>query len=93
MKYSVHRALAMLKTTKARIERELSDKEVEVLTSIAINNLVEVKKIKDALNIKPNEFSVYRDRLLKKGILDGSRRGILSFALPFFDEYVREHVT
>ena len=28
MKYSVHRALAMLKTTKARIERELSDKEV-----------------------------------------------------------------
>ena len=28
MKYSVHRALAMLKTTKARIERELSDKEI-----------------------------------------------------------------
>ena len=28
MKYSVHRALAMLKTTKARIERELSNQEV-----------------------------------------------------------------
>lgn len=25
MKYTVHRALAMLKTTKARIERELAD--------------------------------------------------------------------
>ena len=28
MKYTVHRALAMLKTTKARIERELSDENI-----------------------------------------------------------------
>ncbi|MBQ7479258.1 MAG: hypothetical protein IJT01_10270 [Selenomonadaceae bacterium] len=28
MKYTVHRALFMLKTTKARIERELSDENI-----------------------------------------------------------------
>ena len=49
MKYSVHRALAMLKTTKARIERELSDKEIlwvrvargqeDVVSGIAVKDI------------------------------------------------------
>ena len=32
------------------------------------------------------------DRLLRKGILNGEVRGKLEFALPFFDEYVLEHI-
>ena len=42
--------------------------------------------------MKANMFSVYRDRLLRKGILNGEVRGKLEFALPFFDEYVLEHI-
>ena len=33
-------------------------------------------------------FSVYRDRLKRKGILDTGRYGEISFALPRFEEFV-----
>ena len=69
---------------------ELSEKEKDILAYIAIKESIEVKKIKEDMNLKPNEFSVYRDRLIKKGLLDGSRRGILDFTLPFMDEYIKE---
>ena len=70
---------------------ELSEKEKTILICMADNKIVSVSVIKEKLNLKPNEFSVYRDRLLKKGILDGSTRGKLDFSLPFFDEYIKEH--
>ena len=74
-----------------KIWMELSEKETKILGCLAEGNCMEVKEIKEMLKLKPNEFSVYRDRLIKKGVLDGSKRGRLDFALPFFDEYVREH--
>ena len=74
-----------------KIWTELSHKEKEVLAEISTNGNSSVKEIKQNLSLKPNEFSVYRDRLVKKGILDGSQRGKLSFSLPFFAEYFNEH--
>ena len=38
-----------------------------------------------------NEFTPYRQRLIKKGIIDGSSRGIVYFTLPLFEEYVNTH--
>ena len=38
-----------------------------------------------------NQFNPYRDRLVKKGVADGSTYGHLRFALPLFDRYVVEH--
>ena len=35
-------------------------------------------------------YSMYRDRLIKKGILN-SRQGYISLALPFFAEYMKEY--
>lgn len=70
---------------------ELSDKETSILAKMVYDNAYDVKTLKEKLNLKPNEFSVYRDRLVKKGILDGTRRGMLDFALPYFDDYIREH--
>ncbi len=70
---------------------ELSPKETEILTALSENEKGDVKTLKESLDISSNAFSVYRDRLIKKGILDGSRRGYVTFALPYFDEYVREH--
>lgn len=35
-----------------------------------------------------NEYAPYRDRIVKKGILDGSERGTLKFTLPLFEDYV-----
>ena len=35
-------------------------------------------------------YSVYRDRLIKRGILN-ARQGYISLALPFFAEYIKEY--
>ncbi len=35
-------------------------------------------------------YSMYRDRLLKRGILE-SRQAYISFALPFFADYIKEY--
>ncbi len=39
--------------------------------------------------MKSELFSVYRDRLKRKGILDTSKYGEVSFALPRFAEFVQ----
>ncbi len=39
---------------------------------------------------KPNNYSVYRDRLLRRGIIN-SRNSYISLALPCFVEYVKEY--
>lgn len=69
---------------------ELSEKETVFLEEIAVNEITDVKSLKESLALKPNEFSVYRDRLIKKGILESPRRGYLEFALPYLDDYIRE---
>ena len=39
---------------------------------------------------KPANYSVYRDRLIKRGIIT-SRQAYISLALPYFGEYVKEY--
>ncbi len=39
---------------------------------------------------KPANYSTYRDRLIKRGIII-ARQGYISLALPYFSEYVREY--
>lgn len=39
---------------------------------------------------KSKSYSMYRDRLIKRGILN-FRQGYVSLALPFFAEYIREY--
>lgn len=35
-------------------------------------------------------YSVYRDRLIKRGLLS-ARQGFVSLTLPFFSDYMREY--
>jgi len=39
---------------------------------------------------KSGNYSMYRDRLLKRGIIE-ARQAYISFALPFFADYVKEY--
>ncbi len=39
---------------------------------------------------KAGNYSMYRDRLIKRGILN-SRQGYISLALPYFAEYIKEY--
>lgn len=39
---------------------------------------------------KSRSYSMYRDRLIKRGILN-TRQGYISLALPYFAEYIKEY--
>ena len=39
---------------------------------------------------RAGNYSMYRDRLIKRGILE-SRRAFVSLALPYFADYIKEY--
>lgn len=70
---------------------ELSMKDRLVAKAIVDTDSKIIKDIRDLLNMSTNEFNPYRQRLIKKGIVDGSTRGYLYFTLPLFEEYINTH--
>ena len=38
--------------------------------------------------METNIFSTYRERLIRKGVINGETRGYVKMILPFFKEYV-----
>ncbi len=40
--------------------------------------------------LRAGSYSMYRERLNKRGILN-TRQGYISFALPFFTDYIKEY--
>lgn len=71
-----------------KIWSELSDLDRKMLYEMAEGRETRVKNIREKMGMKPGLFSVYRDRLKRKGVLDTSRYGEVSFALPRFAEFV-----
>lgn len=41
------------------------------------------------LDMKSEQFSVYRERLKRKGVIDTREYGKISMALPRFDEFIK----
>ena len=73
-----------------KIWTELSEKDRKILYGISEANDDSVQAIKEQLQISGNEWSPYRQRLIRKGIVDGSHRGTLKLTLPLFGEFVKE---
>ena len=48
----------------------------------------EAAKIQEQLGMDSKKYSVYRDRLKKKGLLDTRKYGEMHFSLPRFAEYI-----
>ena len=70
---------------------ELSRKDKLVLFGMAKAGTGKVSDVKSLLNMESNEFSPYRIRLIRKGLISGSERGYVAFTLPLFDRYVLEN--
>ena len=70
---------------------ELSMKDRLVAKAIVDTDSKIIKDIRDLLNMSTNEFNPYRQRLIKKGIVDGGKRGYLYFTLPLFENYINTH--
>lgn len=72
----------------SKIFRELTNKEREIVALIAQNKTTN-SEIKEALQMKDGTLSTYKNILSKKGIIDVSERGVVSFKLPRFAEFFR----
>ncbi len=70
-----------------KIWSELSNIDRQVLHAVASVKGGRIAAIREMLNLDTNHFNPYRNRLIKKGLLDGSTRGYLRFTLPFFEDY------
>ena len=70
-----------------KIWTELSPKDRTILKSIKKDGET-VADFLTRTGLKKNEFSVYRDRLIKKGILDERTRGKLVLKLPRFFRFI-----
>ena len=66
---------------------EMSDLDRKIAKAIAEDNR-KVEKIRLETKMNSNTFTVYRKRLLKKGIIYSPQYGYLDFILPRFKEFV-----
>ena len=82
--------LALDEKSYSKIFSELSPKEREI-ASVLADGASTNEEVMNALNIKSNALAVYKQQLSKKGIIDTSERGAMTFALPRFKEFVLFH--
>ena len=73
-----------------KIWSELSPKDRTVLYAIANAPEKDVASVREALNMTSYQFTPYRTRLIRKGIIDGDLHGTVPFVLPLFEEFVLE---
>ena len=78
-----------------KIWDELSSKDRKVLKIASSmvyemnESSIKVDDIRGRLDMTSNTFNTYRNRLIEKGILDGSKFGYIEFALPGFARFVK----
>lgn len=65
----------------------LSNKDKQLAYGIAKSKTGKANDIKRIANFSDDEYSVYRNRLIKQGIANGDNYGFLKFSLPFFDSF------
>lgn len=71
-----------------KIWSELSLTDQAVLTAIASVTNTKVEKIREAAKMASSGFSVYRNRLIKKGLIRQTQYAHIDFTLPRFREFV-----
>ena len=71
-----------------KIYDDLPGEEKRFAIAIAESENQTAGEIMEALNMTKEAYSSYRDRMIKKGVIESLEWGILGFALPRFKEYV-----
>ena len=71
-----------------KIWSELSSKDKAVLYAMCETPRSKVSEIRNKLQMSSNGFTVYRNRLLRKGVVYSPEYGYLAFPLPRFREFV-----
>lgn len=76
-----------------KIWSELSANDRVVVKAIGKSKTGKVEDVRNIADMTSEEFSVYRKRLIKKGIISSPQYGHVAFTLPRFKEYLAENVT
>ena len=58
------------------------------IRAIALTGNGKVEKIREKADMSSSSFSVYRNRLIKKGLIRSEKYGYVEFTLPQFREFV-----
>ncbi|MBP3853797.1 MAG: hypothetical protein J6D18_04430, partial [Erysipelotrichaceae bacterium] len=74
-----------------KIWMECSGNDQAILYAMAKSPTDKIADIRSQLNIDTNAFNPYRQRLIRKGLVNGSVHSHLTFTLPYFDRFVLEH--
>ncbi len=72
-----------------KIWSELSQLDKKILTEISLSGESRVVRLRERLEMKSELFSVYRERLKRKGVIDTREYGKIRLALPRFAEFVK----
>lgn len=73
----------------SKIWIELSEKDKQVLTTIALRGTTKVADIRRELNMSSSAFSVYRDRLTRKGVISTEQYGHVYLSLPRLEQFIK----
>lgn len=76
----------------SKIWSETSPKDKEILSSMARSGETRIRDIREKNDMTSGQFSIYRERLRNKGILDTRTYGEVSFALPRFAEFIQARI-
>ena len=71
-----------------KIWSELSGVDKNVVRAMAAASDTKVQTIRNEIGMSSNQFTIYRERLLRKGIVESSEYGHLDFTLPRFREFI-----
>ena len=71
---------------------ELSGKDKQVLRAMTGSLNDKVSTIRAEMGISSSLFGIYRERLIRKGVVVASEYGKLDFALPRFKEFIMKHI-
>ena len=71
-----------------KLYSELSENDKVILKAFDSDGINDVQKLLEKTGMKKNVFSVYRDRLIKKGIIESVEYGKLILKLPRFYNYI-----
>ena len=72
-----------------KIWMEMSEQDKQITAMLSCDEYMRVQDVREKLNMSSGLFSIYRQRLIRKGLVDVSRHGYLALALPRFDAFMK----
>lgn len=70
-----------------KVYSELSAKEKEIVLNMNEED-TDITSLREKMNIDTKSMSVYRNRLIKKGVITPTSYGNIAFSLPRFNEFL-----